>query len=121
VKRDGYDQMNVRVMTRDDRESKLPVWAQDVINGLRRRVGDAINMNEDLLAKLPVSPVVVDTYGVRPDVYLSPDAMIRFDLDAHRKVYVRLDEGRVRVTTDGNALVVYPNSSNHVSLDVVHP
>jgi hypothetical protein len=118
VNRQDYDRTVVRALTKDDRESKLPVWAQDRLNDMRRAVETLARVNEDLLGTRPVSKVVLDTYGVRPDVYLGDNAAIRFDLGGRRNVRVYLRDGELQVMAVGGDLVVHPGSANTVALDV---
>jgi hypothetical protein len=115
----------------DPREAKLPVWAQDIINSLRRLAAEADRLAET--ARLNTDPdtstAVVDVpiYGHGSDVGrtvglgVRPNIGFRAGTGPHgnKVIHARQDEdGVLEVYTSGGGLAVVPWSGNAIRIRV---
>lgn len=113
-----------RALTPDPRERKLAVWAQNVINDLRRylaqvhRAGVQSRLESDPEGSNAVLEPYGDvTLGLAP-IGLGPDAHVEYRLAPHQEVRIRASEGRLHVMSVGGRLIVRPTSSNTVTVEV---
>ncbi len=105
----------------DDRETRLPKWAQEKLADARRRVESAErSANKARLATNPADTnTVIDPYADIP-IGLPKNANVRFLLgDERRRSYVdvRVDGDAVHVM-GGGMLAVMPKSGNVVDVRV---
>jgi hypothetical protein len=103
----------------DQREAKLPNWAQDIINDLRRKLEHARTLAETTrLATDPdQSNTVIESYNT-PTVGLGVSPNITFRLDANRSARVRVQNERLHVMAIDGSVRVHPESSNTFTVSV---
>lgn len=108
----------------DPREAKLPRWARDELDRLRRELRD---LREETDASRPDSRVFLDPYHTR--VPLGPDPHIRWVLDPNDSDdWIDVDfadvgrgptirqQGCVRLRS-GHSLAVYPEGANGIRVE----
>lgn len=99
----------------DDREARLPRWAQDTLSALRRRLADAERLAEE--ARLATDPdessAIIHPYDEVP-IGLG-NAVVRFKLDDGEYVEVQVRDGHVTVM-GSSATLIMPYSSNHFAI-----
>ena len=119
-------------MTVDARESKLPKWAREELFMLRRRLSEARQERDHLLAGPPSNTGVI-RYGALeaeggPAVrWLEDHAVVRFFLDSNHAdpwtsrsgIEVQVERGGpgVRVSAWGAPLRVVPRAANVIRVD----
>jgi hypothetical protein len=115
-------------LTPDDREHKLPVWAQDIINGLRREIVAGERINATLQWQNPGTDTRLDTILDKRDMELPKGATINFSLDPkgrdehHVSIHARVRRDRdgkaVLYLMGGDGLVVEPEASNCIAVSL---
>lgn len=98
----------------DPRETKLPVWAQDMITGLRRRVERETTHRRALVAEAKDGDVY--TYRFRSKTYALPDDIrLRVQVPGtHFWVDTHAHEGGVRVMCS-DSVIIEPEGSKIVT------
>ncbi len=110
-------------MARGDVTS-LPVWAQQHIAHIQRRLDEATTRIEHLSGKHAGSNVQISSHYTYPDLTLPPDSQIDFYLGKDRQKYrdmisvrhMRSREGVLYVQGGGGYLSVRPVVSNVVEI-----
>lgn len=116
----------------DPREAKLPVWAQDIINSLRRLAAEADQLAET--ARLNTDPdastAVIDVpiYGHGSDVGRTVGLGVRPRIEfragsgphGNKGIHAWQDvDGVLEVRTSGGGLAVEPQVSNAIRIRVI--
>lgn len=107
----------VQSMTPDERETRLPVWAQDIINTLRRRTRQA----EEALAEYAAStdpensPAVVDPYSDNPRGLSLTTINFRLGDEI---VQVGVKGESLEISAVNGGLTIRPHVSNVISVKV---
>lgn len=105
----------------DPREQKLPRWAQQSLQILRRDLKHWRGMAE---AGPPESNTYLHGYTERGEPAGTPlgmDAEIRFELDGERYIFARIDRGQLALHgTDRSMgeLSIRPRSTNMANVDI---
>jgi hypothetical protein len=111
----------------DEREQRLPKWAQKELESLRRQVRNAERAAEE--ARLATSPdesdTIIDRYTEGP-IGLGKGARVRFLPEGHEGdgwhhhnyLEVRVEDGGIQVHAGGQ-LSILPRVSNSVQIKVV--
>lgn len=99
---------------RDPREEKLPRWAQQELDRLRRKVADAERLAEEarLATKPEESDAILYPYDEVP-VGLGR-ALVRFLLGGDAYVDARVVHGSLELMTDAPGVLVRPRAANVV-------
>lgn len=97
----------------DQREARLPKWAQEELTSLRRQLKTARTRIDELRWAVGETNTSVLNYG-NDDQPLANNAHVQFDFpgkrwDNHIQVYI--EGGRLRIQ-GGRTLVIYPSVSN---------
>jgi hypothetical protein len=105
--------------TPDEREPKLPKWAQTELSVLRNRLRDADRHIEELKAEVPKSNVRIEDYR-NEDRYLPQDSRVAFSLDVERgyrrEIVVNISDNGFLEVRGYTGLVVVPHVSNVVKI-----
>lgn len=111
--------MSIRI--KDDREDKLPVWAQSQLRMLRMDLDMAERKNEILLENQlsgEETGINIVSYGMK-DIHLPKDVNIRFGTDPHNYIEIHRDSRKNIQVRANNALAVRPQSSNLIYVEAV--
>lgn len=109
---------------RDEREPKLPVWAQDLINGLRRRVNELESDVRELQWMNPNTDTFLVQRYPADDWSLPKRAEIRFRLGERQEITARIigapyaPRPMLQLSSAWTGLVVKPQVSNVIYLGV---
>jgi hypothetical protein len=98
----------------DPREERLPKWAQEELQSLRRKVLDAQLLNEELRGEVGQTNTFVLNYGDGTNQPLPNNARVEFRWpskrwDEHIQVYIEGDRLHIQ---GGRFLVIHPQVSN---------
>lgn len=108
-----------RLYARDDREVKLPKWAQDKLSQLRMRLGEARQAVSDKLGHYPIENAHILDPNSDFDYVASPHRRVRFQTGPGSREWIELyvDTQRNRLVAMASAYMeVRPSSANVVEL-----
>jgi len=94
----------------DDREARLPVWAQHELTRLRRN-------NADLKARIALGPEDSDTFAhptAETPTPLGRGAQVQFG-PAEHNFKVEYEDGELKIYTSSGRLLTLPESTNVVT------
>ena len=108
----------------DDRIERLPQWAQDHIKSLRRRAFMADQTLKVYQDSKTITPIWQGWKLDKGRFYI-PDHGVHFALAGslgsgeENVVEVDREDGRLRIMSHGDTLVVYPECSNVISVKII--
>ncbi|MCX4799611.1 hypothetical protein OG497_37790 [Streptomyces sp. NBC_01242] len=105
---------------RDSREDKLPKWAQDQLDLLRRRLADERTANARLRGDVGETDTLIRHYEMRPDQLLAPGSEVSFVPDLarpHREIACKMRNGQLMVHGE-TGLIIKPRMNNDVIIEL---
>lgn len=113
--------MRTAPLATDEREAKLPVWAQELVKDLRRIATNATRERDE--ARLATNPyssdAILQPYAEVP-IGLGAEPNVRFKLALKEYVDVRLMDSPMRVlyVAGSDQIAIRPRSGNTATIEV---